>query len=285
MVLGFNERRPTKEEYKQVQNILVNGLKELDIRGLVYLVYGSYARGNPRFNENLGDSDIDGILIFPDEYIINKDNFKRVKQVYQKATRDSTVPLKLSVMDMGVLRDGRFFTYEPQFRRQFLDESKLLVDGGWEKEDLVNEMNFIKYFDSKLLLAMWNLRSLRKDFLKFDFEEFDESYRRDYSYISFVKAFNNVLSQPGTLISKIPYWCCGEEYTSIRYGRGFEYMKQEFSHIDFSPAEKSFRLLHNFAELDNIYLNPKEMLYHWEASMTMYEQLVKEYCLRIEKTK
>ena len=45
MILGYNQARPTAENYHDFQSKLVSGLKNLDIEGLSLMFYGSFVRG------------------------------------------------------------------------------------------------------------------------------------------------------------------------------------------------------------------------------------------------
>ncbi len=60
MVLGYDEKRPTADDYKRVRDKLIGGIESLEVDGLSLMLYGSFVRGDyvP------GISDIDGVLIF-----------------------------------------------------------------------------------------------------------------------------------------------------------------------------------------------------------------------------
>ena len=70
MIPGYNQKRPQKEHYQRFEKELVSGLEKLGLEGVSLLIYGSYIRGDyvP------GRSDIDAVLIFDDDVVINKEN-------------------------------------------------------------------------------------------------------------------------------------------------------------------------------------------------------------------
>jgi predicted nucleotidyltransferase len=68
MVLGYNQKRPKKEDYKDFLKKLVRGLESFNDNSVSLMLYGSYIRGDCVY----GRSDIDAVLIFTDNMVIDK---------------------------------------------------------------------------------------------------------------------------------------------------------------------------------------------------------------------
>ena len=44
-ILGYNQKRPLERNYKDFEQKLIGGLKNLSIKGLSLMIYGSFVRG------------------------------------------------------------------------------------------------------------------------------------------------------------------------------------------------------------------------------------------------
>src|SRR3989344_448128 len=115
MILGYNKSRPTEKNYKNFMDKFVGGLEELSINGLSLMIYGSYVRGD----YNPGRSDIDAVMTFSDDVIINKQNLGQVARILNYALKDNNIPFQVSVNDLITMKDGRFNSFTDDFYDYF----------------------------------------------------------------------------------------------------------------------------------------------------------------------
>src|SRR3989344_6615330 len=122
-ILGFNKRRPTAENYERFECKLIERLKGLAIDGLSLMIYGSYIRGD----YNPGRSDIDAVMVFSGDVVIDKKQLSQVSKVLDDVLREDYIPFQVTVTDLRTMQDGRFNSYDPSFEQYFCDEGKIVV--------------------------------------------------------------------------------------------------------------------------------------------------------------
>src|SRR3989338_1012278 len=103
MIPGYDCVRPRAENYTSFEREFITGLSRLDLEGLSLMLFGSYVRRD----YDPGRSDIDGILIFPDDVVINKKNLLACGHVLAEAQQENHIPLQITVTDLSTARDGR----------------------------------------------------------------------------------------------------------------------------------------------------------------------------------
>src|SRR3989344_6917384 len=96
MVLGYNELRPKEQNYKDFVEKLKGGLKDLGEQGVSLMLYGSWIRGD----YVAGRSDIDAVLIFPDNVVIDKVKLHYALRVLARSQRDNNIPFQVTVTDL-----------------------------------------------------------------------------------------------------------------------------------------------------------------------------------------
>ena len=129
MLLGYNQPRPTEENYADFRDKLIAGIKDLDIPGLSLMIYGSYVRGD----HDVGRSDVDAVMVFPDDVVIDKKNLAQVAIVLHQALKGNNIPFQVSVSDLTTMKDARFNTYDESFKDYFFEEG-IIVGADYRKE-------------------------------------------------------------------------------------------------------------------------------------------------------
>src|SRR3989344_7727960 len=177
MILGYNKSRPTEKNYKDFMDKLVGGLEKLSINGLSLMIYGSYVRGD----YNPGRSDIDAVMTFSDNVIINKQDLGKVARVLHHALKDNNIPFQVSVNDLITMKDGRFNTYDESFKNYFVEEGKIVFGSDYRSDFKYEIPNM-----NEQTPVRFNLRKARIGLL---FAEHD----RQEDYDTFLKRFTKTL--------------------------------------------------------------------------------------------
>jgi len=90
MVLGYDESRPKAENYSSFLEKFVSGLEKIGNKELSFMIYGSYVRGESDF----GRSDIDALLIFPNDVVTDKEEMSKISELVAFAQRKNKIPLE-----------------------------------------------------------------------------------------------------------------------------------------------------------------------------------------------
>src|SRR3989344_2433625 len=96
MIPGYNCPRPTKAQYDDFMQKLVTGLHDAKIDGLSLIIHGSFCRGD----YDIGRSDIDGILVFPDNVVIDKEHMRTASLILAEALHRNPVEFQVTVTDL-----------------------------------------------------------------------------------------------------------------------------------------------------------------------------------------
>lgn len=259
MILGYNQPRPLKENYLDFQSKLVKGLKQLEIPELSLMIYGSFVRGD----YDAGRSDIDGVLEFPDNVVIDKTNLDLCSRVLEDALSENHIPFQVSVCDRATLMDGRFNPYTSDFEDYFKDESVILVG-----KDIRKHMKFKSQKSGDLHSLSFNLRKSRTGLLF-------SRYRLKYDYEQMLREFNKTLDSVSRGSKQILHLIDGE----IRKNRfsAIERIKSDFPEVDIEPLKRIKRIYEKTDELDFLYAHPEELLPLWNQALTTFEQIVRAY--------
>ncbi len=130
MVLGYDNPRPRKWNYDCFKYGFLKALRALNIEGLSLMFYGSYVRGDAIF----GRSDIDALLVFPNDVVIDKNEFMQVSEAFKKSQKGNNIPFQVNVSDLRTLKDGRFNAYSPSFKDYFSEEGKVVFGTDYRAE-------------------------------------------------------------------------------------------------------------------------------------------------------
>ena len=259
MILGYNTVRPKESDYQNFETKLTEEFSKLNIEGLSLMLYGSYVRGD----YTAGRSDIDGILIFPNNIITNKNELLLCSNALESVMKIKYIPFQISVCDIGTIQDGRFNTYSEDFKDYFKKERKILLG-----PDYYDKMQFLKEKDGILHSTSFNLRKSRTGLL------FSE-YHKKHDYKSLVKTFQKGIDTALNSTKQITYLNSGK-LVANKFS-SFEFIQKEYPNIDLSHL-KHIQYLYKFPhKLDDIYKTPKEMINLWANSLETFEEIIKEY--------
>jgi len=263
MILGYDTPRPKRENYADFEKKLVEGLRSLGIDGLSLLIYGSYVRGD--FNP--GRSDIDGLLIFPDNVVIVKEHFQQASLVLREAQRGNHIPFQVTVTDLRTLQDGRFNSYGPSFQPYFAEEIRILV-GTDHTPTFRYELPTV---DEQTPLR-FNLRKTRTGLLF-------AAYDRETSYTTFLNRFCKSLDAVSRGSKQILYMIDGQLRKNRFSAR--DVIIAMIPEVDIEPLDRIRRLYHDPSTLDLLYREPESVVALWTASVTFFEQMIRGYLDRV----
>lgn len=259
MILGYNHPRPLAINYQRFVDSLKYNLEPLGREGVSLMLYGSYIRGD----YIAGRSDIDAVLVFPDEIIIDKNNLNFASKGIAQAQRENDIPFQVTVTDLKTMQDGRFNSFDPNFQAYFEEEGKIIVGPDYRKE-----FNYLiaTYSDQNSL--RFNLRKSRLGLLLLE-------YDKETDYKTLIKKFNKTLDATSRASKQILTMFDG----NLRKNRfsALEELSKVFPKLDVQPLIKIKSLYHNLNDLDELYSRPNELRSCWEESVTFFESLVKSY--------
>ena len=270
---GFDVPRPMEKDYERVKETL----KGLNISGLSCFLYGSFARGT----HIVGKSDIDGVFIFSDEFITNKQTFNHLGRFFADLKSKTNISLEFSVLDNGMIRDGRFFNYGPSYQEQFISEGEWI--SGDSLENIVGNMNFQELVNPSENTISQKFGSMRRCYLDI-FSIFDlDSDKDNFEYVRKVKGFEISLDRAARFVNQIA------ELQNISYQTQRAAPLSElrtnknFSQVDFEIIDKYNYLRENLNELNKLYSQPEKILKLFEECVTFSESLLKAHCESAEK--
>ncbi|MBR9677570.1 hypothetical protein GOV04_05505 [Candidatus Woesearchaeota archaeon] len=258
MVLGYDKKRPSKADYLGFIDYLVSELKRSDIEELSFIVHGSILRDDCVF----GESDIDGLFIFGDDIIIEKEKFKELSKIVAKALEVYSHDFQVSVADLATMRDGRFNCFDPHFEQHF-ENSQACFGPDYRSQ--------FRYEIAGLTgqsVFRWNLRNVRQSLL------FSEYYQNT-DYKKFVKKFREAMQK--TIAAPNSAGCMIEG--SYPYGKSEPLENRLFSQIDNSVVQewRALRKIENLDKMSALYCQPEMMLDYLTRAVTFFEELIKAY--------
>ncbi len=259
MVLGFNEIRPQEKNYRDFLEKLRDGLGNLGKQGVSLMLYGSYVRGD----YDAGRSDIDALLVFPDEVIIDKQKLNTASKVLAHAQRGNNIPFQVTVTDLRTMRDGRFNSFDPNFEAYFGEEGKVIVG-----PDYRNQFAYSVATRSDQNALRFNLRKSRLGLLLLEHDK-EEDYEK------LLERFNKTLDATSRASKQILAMIDG----NLRKNRfsALEELSKVFPDLDTKPLRRIKSLYHNLEDLDLLYGNTEKLVVIWNESVTFFESLVKAY--------
>ena len=258
MILGYNKERPKAKNYRDFEHKLVSGLTELGIDGLSLMLYGSYVRGDL----DIGRSDIDAVMIFPDNVVIDKQNLHKASIVIHQALKGNHVPFQVNVTDATTMKDGRFDSYDNSFRGYFDEEARITGI------DYRPQINYELPTMNEQVSVRFNLRKTRSGLL---FAEHD----MNEDYESFLVKFTKSLDAVSRSSKQILYFVDGK----LRKNRfsAMQIIRENFPEVNIGPLSRIKRVYNNPRELDDLYRNPLKVLEFWNSTVTFMEEMIREY--------
>ena len=259
MVLGYNEQRPRKENYQDFVKRLREGFRDLGKQEVSLMFFGSYVRGD----YVAGRSDIDAVLVFPDEVVINKGRLNTASVVLARSQKDNNIPFQVTVADLTTMRDGRFNSLDPNFQAYFNEEGEIIVG-----PDYRTQFTYSLATHSDQNALRFNLRKSRLGLLLLE-------YDKENDYEKLLERFNKTLDATIRASKQILAMIDG----NLRKNRfsALEELSRIFPDLDINPLARIKNLYHNLGELDNLYKNLNDLTIVWNESVTFFESLVKSY--------
>lgn len=259
MVFGYDEPRPTREDYDSFVHKLADGLQELGCGGLSLMLYGSYVR-----SDHLpGRSDIDALMIFPGDVIIDKPLLRRAGGVLDCVLAEHHVPFQVTVSDLRTMIDGRFNSYAPDFKTYFDSEGRMIF--GSDSRELFKYENPTMPDQAPFT---FNLRKSRQGLFLADYLA-----RRNYGL--FLEKFGKSLDAASRASKQVLHMVDGT-LRSPRFSALRE-LKSIFPQVDVAPLEEIRHLYTHLDELDALYCDKGNVLAVWERSISFFEALTQAY--------
>jgi len=259
MVLGYDEPRPSKQEYFEVERKLVDALRSFESEGLSLMSYGSFSRGEAVY----GESDNDKILMFPHDFVIDKKFMHEISLVFNSVLKCTTVPLQISPLDFGTARDGRFNSFGINWDNHLREKAKIEFGPDYRNE--------IKYLDPKESLIHTISHNLRKNRIGLIFSEFYRNNAGLKYREKFHSSLKGITSNLKHLLTSIDGKVRENRFSTI------ESLSLQFPLIDISPLKETKELFQNPLKLDRVYQDEREIRRIWEENSTFFEQIIKEY--------
>ena len=261
MLIESVVEEPKKENYVSFLDRLKNGLDIFGQENISLMIYGSYIRGAAEF----GRSDIDGVLVFPNDVVIDKKVMFHISRIIANAQIGNNISLDLTPVDLRTMTDGRFNPYDPSFKRYFNLKGESVILFGPDYRDKFN-YEFPTIEDQQSLTT--NLWLSRKSFLMSEWNK-----REDYD--RFLNNFKDSLDK----VSRASKQIIGLTDRNLRLEKfsALEEIADKFPSINSEPLEKIKHLYKNRQELYDLYKNPEGALEVWAESLTFFEQMIKAY--------
>lgn len=258
VIPGYTQSRATQENYDDFVDIFTKKIAEENI-GISLIGYGTY------FNKpyTIGRSDIDMLIIFSDDVVINKDNFSKASNILANSLLKSKLNhryLNLIPLDYTTLRNGRLNPFENDYH---LNNYSTVLCGDVDS----NEFNYLLPQTTGLHTFRHNLTKVRKSTLIFDYlcEEEKES-----AVDLFQKGLDKITSS-----TRIAMQMIDSDLSGKRFDDGE--LKKMFLNVDFQIYDKLKELYAKPKELDSLYVDNLVMKNVLYKGLTFMEELAKEY--------
>ncbi|MBI4116869.1 nucleotidyltransferase domain-containing protein [Candidatus Pacearchaeota archaeon] len=259
MVLGYDEPRPTRKNYDSFLERLVAGLEKLNNPEICLMLYGSYVREDfvP------GRSDIDGVLIFPRDVIIGKSVMRYLSKTIANAQRGNNVPIQITPTDLRTMSDGRFNSYEENFKNYFKEEGKIIFG-----HDYRDRFRFEPPSISEQTPLRFNLRKSRIGLLH-------SEYDKEKNYGKFLENLNKAMNAASRGSKQILFLMDGK----LRKNRfsALDEIRNIFPQVDTKPLKRIKDIYDNPRKLDGVYKSPIQATRLFYNSVTFFEEMIKAY--------
>jgi hypothetical protein len=257
--LGYDVPRPTRDDYDRFKEFLVRGLQDLDIEGLGLMAYGSSVR--PDFTP--GRSDIDTVLTFPADVVIDKEDMRSVSRVIHIALTPAYVPFQVCPIDTTTMRTAKLNVLTDDFGIYFETEGSILLG-----PDYRNEMRYAKLKSGEESAISHNLRKARIALLFAEYHQSEDPGK-------FVSDFESILNT----VSRGSKQVIGLADNVFRKNRfaALEGIRSIFPGVDPEPLERIKGLFTEPRRLDPLFHKPEEMRIIAEESLTFLEEVIRAY--------
>lgn len=120
-ILGLDTERPQLDDFDKYVEKITTLFESFDFGGnppsLIF--FGSYTRGNHRSN-----SDIDCLLVFPQDFIIDKVQLEMVAlEIARVRLLFPSIKLSIEISDIATMKSGTYNSFGPTFEKHFAQPS------------------------------------------------------------------------------------------------------------------------------------------------------------------
>ncbi|MFH1316263.1 MAG: hypothetical protein ABII01_01985 [Candidatus Woesearchaeota archaeon] len=245
---------------------LKSGLEGLGRDGLSLMAYGSYIRGDCDY----GRSDIDAVLTFPHEFVIDPEYYRKVEAAFADALKGDTSVMRAGFqvcpLDLGNARDGRFNSLTSDFLNYFMNEKNVLVGPDYIEQ---GEMTMFDLKTGNLSTLSHNLRKMRQSLL------YSEHDRMQEDRGPFVNGFYSTLAS----VSRGSKQILQENDGEVRHNRfsALSELSSLFPDLDLTPLERIKYLFTHKYELFELYKEDKadQAIELWHDSIGFLEELIR----------
>ena len=270
MVLGFDEQRPTKADYKRFLRTFAKGLEGIGIDRISLMIYGSYAMGRAV----IGRSDIDALLILPGDVVISSEAMEQASRALHEASRENNTPFQVTVSDLETMADGRFNTYDPTFEDYFRKNGRVVIGQDYRSAFRFERPESVA--QEKLTHKLRGMRGRR----------LNRVIERGTGYVPYLESFEATL-ETASNISRYTMQIVMGEVQVTRFEE-LPILLQTFPEVNVDPLLRIRRLFRDTAQLDAIYKDEEAVNSLWDSSVSFAEQLVRAYIRkypRVEEAK
>ena len=231
--------------------------------GLSLMLYGSFVRGDWQ----AGRSDIDAVLIFPDDVVTDKKRFRDVSRIVSEALCRNPIPFQVTLTDLETMRDGRFNSYNPSFQPYFERERRVVVG-----PDYNDQFRFEMPTHPEQEALRFNLRKSRQGLL---LAEHDRTQR----YERFIERFTKALDATSRGSKQILFMV--DDCLRLNRFSALTELPLIFPEVNLEPLERIRHLYHHLDELDALYQKPEDVIALWSSTLTFFEEVIRGYIRRV----
>ena len=257
---GFDCPIPSKEEYQELVNELVSRLEQENVfTNHSLLVYGSFLRGT----HVPGISDIDGLFVFPDDVVIDKERFLLFTKIFSEVDQATTIRLQIKPYDMRTLIDGRFSTFGEDFGEYFSRERHILLG-----EDFTQNMQYFNQITHNSHYIAKNLRNSRMMFIGIEQQQ-EEDYR------GFLDTLDAVCDMSLGVTKRIKLLMTNR--VSDEKLSCLDFVGEKFPEVDLAPLRRIGNFRSNPQEYFALFRKPEEYKALALNCLTAQEEIIRAY--------
>lgn len=249
----------TKENYERFLDKFTHGLKGMDYPGLSFMGYGSVFRNK----YTPGISDIDGILVFPENIVTDKSRLREVSDIIAFALEHNPIVFQLFPTDKGIIKYPLFNALGSAWEGYLPNETKIILG-----PDYRPEMKCRDQIPPEAHSIAWNLKKTRTKFLF-------ARYNQDTDYDRFFKGFMSALKSPTSFPKYMHYLMTGK-FVADRFST-IDFLKETLPNLDVEPLQKIKKVYSNADYLKKLRDKPEEIIDFWEEIITFFESAIKEF--------
>ena len=256
----YDKLKANKENYIDFLDKLRKGIESLSYEGLGLIGHGSV------FREKYvpGVSDIDMILVYPEDVVTDKEKTRKLSGIIADALDDNPIEFQISPIDATLIREPLFNALGKSWQNYRENGNYEILKGRYD----LAQFRFLYSAPPELATVGHNLRKARKALLLSDYY-FDKDYER------FFKGFFSTLKTASTAAKQLNYILTGN-LEPDRFS-GIDFIEREFPNLDSRILRGIEIVYQNPKDLIEIRDNPEFQSGFWGEVVTFFEKLIKEF--------